>query len=110
MLHKNCDIKDLMNYGFRKRKSKEIIYDRNVPLYKYKDKTVIEVRFAAFMSYGYIGYDIIDSCSGNLYSAFYDREWSNSRENNVLRIVQKNLNEELHNIKNAGIIERYEEV
>ena len=47
-----------MNYGFRKRKSKEIIYDRNVPLYKYKDKTVIEVRFAAFMSYGYIGYDI----------------------------------------------------
>lgn len=99
-----------MKYGFRKRKSKEIIYDKNIPLYKYKDKTVIEAQFAAFVSYGYIGYDIVNFCSGNLYSVFYDREWSNSNENNVLRIVRKNLNEELHNMKNVGIIEKFREV
>lgn len=99
-----------MDYGFRKRKSREVVYTRIVPLYKYNDKTVIEVQFAAFMSYGYIGYDIINSCSGNLYSTYYDREWSNSDESNVLKSVRKNLNKELYNMKKAGIISKYREV
>ena len=109
-LHKNCNIGNLIDYGFKRRKSKEIVYTRTIPLYKYNGKSVIEVQFAAFMTYGYIGYDIVDSCSGNLYSAYYDREWSNSNENNVLKTVRDNLNEELRAMKNAGIINKYREV
>lgn len=109
-LHKNCNIGDLIDYGFKRRKSKEIVYTRMIPLYKYNGKVVIEGQFAAFMTHGYIGYDIVDSCSGNLYSAYYDREWSNSNENNVLKTVRDNLNEEFRTMKKAGIINKYKEV
>lgn len=109
-LHKNCNIEKLIDYGFRKRKSKEVVYTKIVPLYKYKGTPVIEAQFAAFVNHGYIGYDILDSCSGNLYSVYYDREWSNSNENNVLRTVKDSLNKEFQSMKNVGIIAKYKEV
>lgn len=109
-LHKKCDVKNLMEYGFRKRKNKEIIYAQTIPLYRYKGKIVIEAQFEAFMNHGYIGYDIVDSCSGNLYSAYYNQEWSNANMNNVLRTVKDSLNKELQSMKNAGIIDKYREV
>lgn len=104
-LHKKCDDKILLDYGFRKRKYRnEITYTLSVPLYKYKNSSVIEVQFRVFRAYGCIGYDIVESCSGNLYIHFYDKKYSNSDQNDVLKIVKNNLNKELQTMKNAMII------
>lgn len=49
----------------------------------YKNTPVIEAQFSLSQSNGYIGYDIINSGYDTLYTAFYNREYSNPNENNV---------------------------
>lgn len=110
-LHKECNSNRLIEYGFRKRKHKgNINHSLSVPLYMYKGIPVIEAQFIVFQSDKYIGYDIINSSSHCLYSAFYNREYSNPNENNVLREIKKNLNEELQSMKKAMIISKYKEI
>lgn len=110
-LHKDCDDKKLINYGFRKRRYRgETIYGLSVPLYTYKGRTVIEVQFAVFQADKYMGYDIVVSNSNTLYSAFYDREYSNPDKNIVLKHVRKNLNTKLQSMKKSKIILNYKEV
>lgn len=110
-LHKKCDSKKLIDYGFKKRKYKEEnTYTLTVPLYMYKNITVIEAQFVVFLTEGYIVYDIIDSNSSTLYSAFYDRKYSNPEKNVVLKLVRNNLNAKLQSMKESKIILNYKEV
>lgn len=110
-LHKNCNSKSLINYGFRKRKYKgNINYTLSIPLYVYKNIPVIEAQFIVFQSDNYIGYDIINSGTNTLYSAFYNRKYSNPNENNVLREVKNNLNKEIISLKKSMIISNYKEI
>lgn len=106
-LYKNCDSNDLIKYGFKKCGSN---YKLNIPLYKYKNIPVISVNFIISDSYDYIGYDVIDCNSGELYIHFYNREYSNSKSNIVLKKVIKELNRLFDKMKNEKIISDYEEI
>ncbi len=110
-LHKDCDYKRLEDYGFIKRKYKgNITYALSVPLYLYKNIPVVEAQFVIFQSDNYVGYDVVNTGTNTLYSAFYNREYSNSNENNVLREVKNNLNKELKSLKKSMIISKYKEI
>lgn len=106
-LHKDCQVDDLINYGFKKFGT---IYKWSIPLYKYKHIPVINVNFAVSISDGYIGYDIIDNNSGGLYIHLYNRKYSNPKRNKVLKNVIKELNLHLEKMKNTGIISNYRRV
>lgn len=110
-LHKDCDDKRVEDYGFRKRKYKgNINYTLSVPLYFYKNIPVVEAQFIIFQSDSYVGYDVVNTGTNTLYSAFYNRGYSNPNENNVLQEVKNNINKELKFLKKSMIISKYEEV
>ena len=71
---------------------------------------VISVSFITSDSYDYIGYDIIDCNSGELYIHFYDRDYGNSKDNIVLQKVIYELNNQFEKMKNEKIIAEYKEV
>ena len=71
-LHKNCKIKDLTKYGFKKY---GFNYKLSIPLYKYKNAPVISASFMISMNDNYIGYDVIDNNSGEIYTHFYNRTY-----------------------------------
>lgn len=99
----------LVKYGFKEIGGKGI-YSFSMPLYKYHDNVVIEARFMAFPYDSYIGYDVINTSNDMLYFAFYDRNMSNSNENEVLKKVCAMLNKELESMRDKKIIKRYEKV
>lgn len=110
-LHKYCNEKKLIDYGFKRIKYKEDInYILSIPLYMYKNIPVIEVKFIVFQTDRYIAYEIIQSGLNSIYSAFYNREYSNPNENNVLKEIKKNLNKELQSMKKSMIIAKIKEV
>lgn len=106
-LHKSCDINNILKYGFKKIGSN---YKLNVPLYRYKNTSVVSVNFVISESCDYIGYDIIDCNSGELYIHFYNREYSNSKNNVVLKKVIKELNIQLQKMKDEKVISEYKEI
>lgn len=106
-LHKDCDSSDVIKFGFKKYGTN---YRLNVPLYKYKNTPIISVSFAITESFEYIGFDIIDCNSGDLYIHFYNREYSNSKNNAVLKKVIQELNNQFQKMKSAKIITEYMEV
>lgn len=106
-LHKNYNINDFIKYGFRKYGT---IYKLNIPLYKYKITPVISVNFMVFIPDNYIGYDVIDNNSGELYTHFYNRIYTNPKRNKVLKKIIDELNKHLEEMKNLGIIHNYRKV
>lgn len=81
-----------------------------VPVYTYKDIVVIEAKFLAVPEERYISYDVIDSNTNLLYTAFYDRKYSNPNDNKVLAKVIDKINRELKLMKEANIISSYKGV
>ncbi|MCI8579211.1 MAG: hypothetical protein HFH04_00425 [Dorea sp.] len=106
-LHKECKKDDLAEYGFRKCGAE---YRLNIPLYKYKHTPIISVNFVVSIFDNYIGYDVIDNNSGELYTHLYNRMYSNPKHNKVLKKIIKELNIHLERMKNVGIISDYRKV
>lgn len=106
-LHKECKKDDLTKYGFRKC---GVAYRLNIPLYKYKNTPVISANFVVLLSDNYIGYDVIDNNSGELYTHLYNRLYSNPKCNKVLKKIIKELNIILEKMKNSELISDYIEV
>ena len=110
-LHKELDNKKLIKYGFKKRKYKgNINYILSIPLYEYKDISVIEAHFIVFQPEQHIRYDVINSSSDTLYVPFYDRKFSNPNKNIELKEVREKLNKELQFMKKSKIISKFLEV
>ena len=100
-LNNKCNHDTLINFGFRKYGTN---YKAFVPLYQKHGETLIEVEFLISSVDQYIGYDILDVCNKNLYTAFYDS--NNTTTNNVvLETVVRNLNEIFDNMKENNILD-----
>ncbi len=106
-LYKDYNINDLIKHGFKKY---GMVYKLNIPLYKYKNIPVISVNLTVSTSDNYIGYDVIDNNSGELYTHLYNRMYANSKHNKVLKEVIKKLNKSFEKLKDAKIISDYQKV
>ena len=89
-LHRQCTHDKLINFGFRKC---GLNYKLFLPLYENKSKTVIAAEFLVSSLDNYIGYDVMDVCNDTLYTAFYDREYTNEDKNDVYKIVHTRLSD-----------------
>ena len=100
-LNNKCNHDTLINFGFRKYGTN---YKAFVPLYQKNGETLIEAEILISSVDQYIGYDVLDVCNKNLYTAFYDS--NNTATNNVvLETVVRNLNEIFNNMKENNILD-----
>lgn len=107
VLNKDYKTDDLIKYGFKKYGTN---YRLNIPLYRYKDIPVVSASFIISVSDNYIGYDVIDNNSGEIYTHFYNRTYTNPKHNKVLKVVIKELNLNLEKMKRLNIISDYRKV
>lgn len=101
-LNKKCNNKILLDYGFKKYRNLYII---TIPLYSYGVHTVIQSRFTVSLEEDFICYDVINALYDSTYASFYDNEYSNPKENIVLKTVKNNFRKELELMKRKNIIE-----
>lgn len=100
-LNHQCNHDTLINFGFKKY---GMNYKMFVPLYQKNGETLIELEILISSIDHYIGYDVLDVCNKNLYTAFYDL--NNTTTNNVvLETVVRNLNEIFDNMKGNNILD-----
>lgn len=100
-LSKKCTHDTLINFGFKKY---GMNYKMFIPLYRKNNETLIELEILISSVDQYIGYDVLDMCNKNLYTAFYDL--NNTTTNNVvLETVVRNLNEIFDNMKENNILD-----
>lgn len=100
-LSKKCSHDTLINFGFKKY---GMNYKMFIPLYQKNNETLIELEILISSIDHYIGYDVLDVCNKNLYTAFYDL--NNTTTNNVvLETVVRNLNEIFDNMKGNNILD-----
>lgn len=100
-LSKKCSHDTLINFGFKKY---GMNYKMFVPLYQKNGETLIELEILISSIDHYIGYDVLDVCNKNLYTAFYDL--NNTTTNNVvLETVVRNLNEIFDNMKGNNLLD-----
>lgn len=102
-LHRQCTTNKLMNFGFKEYDSN---YKLFFPLYENNLKTVIAAEFLVSPSNNYIGYDVVDVCNDTLYTAFYDREYTNEEKNDVYRAVYTRLSDIMDDMVKAKIIRK----
>ena len=102
-LHRQCTHSKLTNFGFRKY---GLNYKLFLPLYENKSKTVIAAEFLVSSLDNYIGYDVMDVCNDTLYTAFYDREYTNEEKNDVYRTVYARLSVIMDDMVKAKIIRK----
>ena len=101
-LHKKCSHEKLISFGFKKMGLK---YKLTIPLYKYKNIPVIAANFTIIPVENYMGCDVIFCKDNSLYTAFYEREYGNSKKNKVLKVVDNQLQKEINNMREKEIIE-----
>ena len=100
-LSNKCNHDTLINFGFKKY---GMNYKMFIPLYQKNGETLIEVEFLISSVDQYIGYDVLDVCNKNLYTAFYDS--NNTATNNVvLETVVHNLNKIFSDMKANNILD-----
>lgn len=100
-LSKKCSHDTLINFGFKKY---GMNYKMFIPLYQKNGETLIELEILISSIDHYIGYDVLDVCNKNLYTAFYDL--NNTTTNNVvLETVVRNLNEIFDNMKGNNLLD-----
>lgn len=100
-LTNECNISDLVSYGFKKVGAD---YKMSVPLYTYKKQPVIVGVFHVDLIDEYLRIEVRNN-SGALYGAYYDREFSNPSKNKVLKQVNKKLNAEIKKMFEKEIIQ-----
>lgn len=105
-IHKNCNISDLTNYGFKKDGTS---YKMLVPLYTYYNYVVITAVFEVNPFEEYIKFEI-KTQAGSLYSAYYDREFSNPSQNIVLNQSLKKLQKEIDRMYQYKIISEVRDI
>lgn len=100
-LSAKCNHDTLINFGFKKYGTN---YKMFIPLYQKNGETLIELEILILLVDQYIGYDVLDVCNKNLYTAFYD---SNNRtvNNVVLKTVIHNLDEIFSDMKESNILD-----
>ena len=100
-LSNKCSHDTLINFGFKKY---GMNYKMFIPLYQKNNETLIELEMLVSSVDHYIGHDVLDVCSKNLYTAFYDS--NNTTTNNVvLETVVRNLNEIFDSMKENNILD-----
>lgn len=102
-LHRQCTHEKLINFGFRKY---GLEYRLFLPLYEHDSKTVIATEFLVSTSENYIGYDVIDVCNDTLYTAFYDREYTDEDKNDVYKKVYARLSDIMDDMVKEKIIRK----
>ena len=100
-LHKNCNHEKLISYGFRKYGN---IYRYNLPIYKYKDKVVIECDFAISLKDNTFEYEVIDNNTESSYIPYYNQSFSSFKNNIVYKKVSKAFNREIKKMMKESII------
>lgn len=102
-LHRQCTHDKLINFGFRRY---GLNYKLFLPLYENKLKSVIAAEFLVSSLDNYIGYDVMDVCNDTLYTAFYDRKYTNKEKNDVYRTVYTRLSDVMDEMVKEKIIRK----
>lgn len=94
------DINKLISNNFRKISSTEFVY--KIPVYKYKHSTLVTCIFTADIEEKVITLQVVDNSTDNIYSSYYNREYS--KNNNVADTIDTNINKEIERLKKENII------
>ena len=98
-LSNKCSHDTLINFGFKKY---GMNYKMFIPLYQKNNETLIELEMLVSSVDHYIGYDVIDKCNDNLYTAYYDPEYA--AKSDVLNCVVEKVNKTLIDMADKNII------
>lgn len=103
LLNKNCNHESLTKNGFQKYGSKYIL---NIPLYKYKKITVIELRFIITIEDNCreIEKEVIDCTTNDSYIPFYNPEYPGVKNNLVLKRVKSKYTKEIKKLISNDIL------
>ncbi len=102
-LHRQCTHDRLTNFGFRKY---GLNYKLFLPLYERNSQTLIEAEFLVSPVDNYIGYDVVDVCNNTLYTAYYDREYTDENKNKVYKEVFNRLSNIMDELVKEKIIRK----
>lgn len=108
MINKKYKKKDtskewLLSHGFRfNREYSDICsnaYTYIFPVYKYKNKTILECEICIFLEDGEVRTNVYEQGTKEMYPSYYNDEFAN-KDNEVLKIVNRNI---LNKLKNLGV-------
>ena len=95
----------LISHGFRLNREYSDIcsnaYTYIFPVYKYRDKTILECELCIFLEDGEVKINVYEQGTKEMYPSYYNDEFA-KKNNEVLKIINRNI---LNKLKNLGVKE-----
>lgn len=101
-LHKECNHEKLIARGFCKCGQK---YKINIPIYKYKNTVVIELRIQISHDFNAIEFEVMNADTNRLYVPFYYNDYPGEKGNKLSGKVRMRVKKEFKRLQYAKIID-----